>query len=231
MNAEPEPPEPSRPGAGAEPGHWARLDARQRALHEELRGFLPELGGIYVGFFAALAATDNPDHLAHAAHSARELMEKLAFQVNDPEPKELRGRGLGQVVDELGECLDALRQTHGDGPLEGQITASVQALVAKVEYVIDWNDKKVLTRSRQAEVVTGFIGGALPEPLAKTETRRWRDLHDFFQKVAHHRADPSTRAVSDHFAEVEEFLFRRWLPQTTEDLSAIDELLGKPDAD
>ena len=54
-----------------------QLSAQQRALYEALAEQDKRLAGIYLGSLLVLSQLENPDSLALAAHSLRELMEKL----------------------------------------------------------------------------------------------------------------------------------------------------------
>ena len=53
------------------------LSREQRQLHNALRSYGEELGAMYLGGLRVLHETANSDRVAQAAHSMRELMEKI----------------------------------------------------------------------------------------------------------------------------------------------------------
>ena len=54
-----------------------QLSSQQRALFEALMEENISLGHMYIGALTVLANESNPEHLHQAAHSLRELLEKL----------------------------------------------------------------------------------------------------------------------------------------------------------
>jgi hypothetical protein len=58
-------------------GGGLRSTERQRTIREYLNSKVPGAGDIYWGILVALENKDNPEFIAHAAHSGRELIDKL----------------------------------------------------------------------------------------------------------------------------------------------------------
>jgi hypothetical protein len=55
----------------------AQLDGQQHALFLAIAEYDGELANWYLGACMAFATPTNPEHLVHAAHSIRELMNSL----------------------------------------------------------------------------------------------------------------------------------------------------------
>jgi hypothetical protein len=219
------------------------LSGRQRAVLEGLVSFGPkegprELGPLYQGVLSRLAQPAAPDCAAQAAHGARELMEKLAWWVNDQTPEDTRG-SLGDRADEIQAALDqASDELPPDRALwsDARITPGVLRMLDAVEHMSEWRRSFLLDPGDYAVVMVDFcLGSRLPEHLRVAKRKEWRDLRDFFVAVAHHRrhggveATPDT--VAEHFAALEDFLYARWAPQTVRDFGEIDSLIdaeGRP---
>jgi hypothetical protein len=212
------------------------LSSRQRALLEGLINFGPkdgprQLGIIYQGVLTRLADTSAPDCAAHAAHGARELMEKLAWYVNNETAEEARGR-LGDRADAIEEAYEAaVKELPPERARweEAQLTHEVVRLIDAVEHMAAWRQEHTLSPGTYAIVMVDFCLGGIPERLRANKRKEWAKLRDFFADVAHHRSHEGRAAtpadVAERFAELEAFLYARWAPETVRDFAEIDALI------
>jgi hypothetical protein len=212
----------------------APLTGRQQQVYERLveRDGKGALAAMYLGALVVLDATANPDRVAHAAHSLRELMEKL--------PRIGRGDvDRGRMGDKAKDLEDVWvgfkRGTGGDpGRLAGQtIDAAHIRVFQEVESFVVWTQRNTINRKTQARLaledlsVSGF---AVPDELRESSVRAWKDLRDYFEDTAHHRGEPSEEQCRRHIEALEEFLLNLWLPDTFGDFAALDALMEADDA-
>lgn len=214
----------------------ATLNSRQRAVLEGLVNFGPkdgprQLGEIYQGALSRLADSGAPDGAACAAHAARELMEKLAWHVNDDSPEER-----GSLGDRAREIEDAYHYVVKVLPPERarwdglELTPEVMALIDAVEHMEQWRKSHTLSRGAHASLIVDFSIGRMPEQLRAGKRKQWIELREFFTTVAHHGSiegkPPTLADVAERFIELEDFLYARWAPQTVRDFAEIDALIA-----
>lgn len=212
------------------------LSSRQRAVLEGLINFGPkdgpgQLGPIYQGTLARLADSGAPDGAACAAHGARELMEKLAWHVNDDTPEE-RG-SLGDRAKEIEGAYEGVveafppERARWDGLA---LTPEAMALIDAVEHMAQWRESHTLSRGAHAALIVDFSIGRMPEQLRAGKRKQWIELREFFTKVAHHGSidgrQPTLADVAERFIELEDFLYARWAPETVRDFAEIDALIA-----
>lgn len=212
------------------------LSSRQRAVLEGLVNFGPKegprrLGVIYQGVLARLADPTAPDCAALAAHGARELMEKLAWHVNDESPEE-RG-SLGDRADEIeGAQKTAVDELPPERARwgEARLTQGLIRLIDVVAHMAEWRRDHILSRSTHASIVVDFSLGKLPDHLQAEKRKEWISLREFFTKVSHHSGyegrDATLADVAERFAVLEAFLYARWAPETVQDFAEIDTLIN-----
>jgi hypothetical protein len=213
-----------------------KLNSRQRAVLEGLVNFGPkdgprQLGEIYQGVLSRLADQSAPDGAACAAHGARELMEKLAWHVNDDSPED-RG-SLGDRVREIEAAYQNLvkvlppERARWNGL---ELTPEVMTLLDAVEHMEQWRKSHTLSRGAHAALIVDFSIGRIPEQLRAGKRKQWMDLREFFTKVAHHGSidgrTPTLADVAERFTELEDFLYARWAPRTVRDFAEIDALIA-----
>jgi hypothetical protein len=76
------------------------MSVQQLALYEALGERAEELARMYIGALIVLANPDNPDRLPQAAHSLRELMEKIPkYKQINSEGSKLMGQGGAHETD------------------------------------------------------------------------------------------------------------------------------------
>ncbi len=212
------------------------MSSRQRAVLEGLINFGPKdgpqrLGAIYEGTLVRLADTVAPDGAAYAAHGARELMEKLGWQVNDtPEQRGSLGDRAGEIEDAYEVAVRALSPERALW-LGAELGPEILAVMDAVEHMIEWKRSHTLSRRSHASLMVDFSIGRIPGHLQADKRKQWMDLRDFFTNVAHHGTvdgrQQTLADVAERFGELEDFLYARWAPQTVRDFGEIDALLAR----
>lgn len=212
------------------------MNSRQRAVLEGLVNFGPadgprQLGTLYEGVLIRLVDTAAPDGAAYAAHGARELMEKLGWRVNDATPEQ-RG-SLGDRAVEIEEAYEiAVNALPPERALwsNAELLPEVVAIMDAVEHMIEWRQANTLSRSSHATLIVDFSIGRIPRHLQAEKREQWMELREFFTKVAHHGTIEGKQQtlgdVAERFAQLEDFLYARWAPETVRDFAEIDSLIG-----
>jgi hypothetical protein len=213
------------------------LSARQRRLYERLIDLDPaaltSLGEMYLGALVALDA-GAPDGFAHAAHSSRELLEKLlrAKAPHDaapgPSPGEL-GRALQGAWGEYKQKRSVQTVQLIDTKVEGDL---VTVLVHLDQYREAGLKHKPSRRDqvRRGMQYLGLGDPGLPEAVREEDVGRFHKLREFFENAAHHgSALTDSEAVRDAVMRLEEFLMRL-VPETFADMDEIDAIIGGSDA-
>ena len=180
-----------------------------------------------------LDSAANPDRVAHAAHSVRELMEKLSrIGRGDAD----RGR-MGDKAKDLENVWAGFKRSAGDDPgrLAGHtIDAAHIRVFHEVESFVSWTQRNTINRKTQARLVLEDLsvsGFAIPDELREPSIRAWKNLRDYFEDTAHHRGEASEEQCRRQIEALEEFLLNLWLPDTFGDFTALDALMEADDAD
>jgi hypothetical protein len=223
------------------PHHESRhpeLSSQQLALYQALGKKEPALGDMYLGALLVLREVSNPERLAQAAHSLRELMDKIPKYV-DVEMKAHR-ETLGNKVDALDEGWRKLTQNtacHQGGSWGGNVDQPLSRYLQKLEEFFDWHAKHRPRRRVEAARLFRQLDGlqfTLPSFLEHLNVSEWQRLRDYFVSGAHHqRIDDSVFA--ERLESLESFLIARLHPRAYADLDEIDgiirEVEGNPSPD
>jgi hypothetical protein len=205
----------------------------QRSLYERLvdRDSSGALAGMYRGALIALEDADNPDGLAQAAHSVREMMEKLAYlEHGDAEPGSMGGHTTDLKTlwngykESVGSTVDELHDARV-GPALIEVLRQVDALVT-------WTERNRMSGRTQAQRVLEHLkvsGFTMPPEQQRENVKTWMDLRDFFVRASHHGAtDPPT--FTSQLTRLEHFLLDLWMPDTAGDFAELDRITGTADA-
>jgi len=206
------------------------LTGAQRALQGALGGRSDALEKMYIGALVVLRDEANPDRFALAAHSLRELLEKLPDHFNVPQ--QAIKETLKAKVNELHDHWQRARKgsCHKDGGWDGVIDQLLKAFLGRVGAFFEWHTTHHRRRNAEAaHALREFDAArrALPPSLEDLNVQALAQMRDFFQKVAHHRH----RVDQDEFVtwldSLERFLLDRLVPRTFEDFEELDRLIDE----
>jgi hypothetical protein len=205
-----------------------KLSEQQNVFYRALCEKSPSLGVMYLGALAVLTHKVDPDRLAQAAHSVRELMEKIPQYVEVPIPT--HDVKLKPMVDQLlkgwkattgkSQCWDGAEWA---GSIDGHLSRFLKKLGAF------FNSYAGLFPARRTEVV-GLLrrlrgpGGYLPEGLERSNYEDWRRMKEAFDKAAHH-GPVTEKELVQLLGQLEMFLLDYLHPRTFADFGAIDEII------
>lgn len=188
---------------------------------------------MYLGALHAFATTTNPDRIAQTAQSARELMEKLPRRLGTEQARRGNLKQQAQDLQTVWERYRGQVDTPTSELLGKTIDRPLLPVLLKVEEVVGWLERFAPGRKAEARVALREIdisGVDLPEHLIEENVNEWLRLRGFFDSAAHHGRTVSDADMERELAVLERFLSDRLIPETTEDLEAIDRILGGGDA-
>lgn len=207
----------------------APFAAPQQALHDALaeidqQGGLEgiRLADIYRGVVVVLAQEDNPDHLAQAAHGARELIEKLPRVADVPT---VHGSGLTVRVRDVCGHWRTYSILAVDAP---DRAARRDAFDLSMEELVLWFEERDNSRRQAAGLLLDQLDQRkvkLPAPIRTVHVHEW-DLYDrYFQGVSHHQIATTKDEFTGYLDAFEGFLLDRLRPRTYDDRAALKAII------
>lgn len=208
------------------------LSGQQQALLKALEDRDSNLANMYLGGLKALDSSTNPERYAQAAHSMRELMEKLPRLLDVP--LTAHGERLGDRVVQVGQVFKSTQSKSTcraeDGSWSGEIDQHLRSMLQRLDQFFNWFDDHFPRRKQEihnALVRLEGSGRELPPKLASLKVDAWERYRVFFQSVAHHGRQTDEDAMRRQIGELELFLLDQFLPRTFEDFGEIDALLAE----
>ena len=209
------------------PGHSGRQATVIRALAEIDNG----LSAMYTGAINRMNRGGNPDRHAQAAHSLRELMEKLPEHLNVP--TNARKETLKAKARECEDAFNNAQRRSGcygvSGGWTGEIDQHLRKMLQRMEKCFQWFGEHAPRRREEARGALRQLDGTgrpPPEPLEDLNIAYWERIRDYFQRVAHHRVTTTDDEMWKWIVQLEDFLLDRLVPRTFEDFDEIDSLIG-----
>lgn len=221
---------------GDEPAPFAglTLSARQRRLYERLVDLRQpvgtSLGEMYLGALVALDSSA-PDALAHAAHSSRELIDKL-WRVAESDEDERPGIHPSEVGRQLQNAWGEYRQSRGLEAVELQGQVVDGELLAVLLRLEQFREAGLgLERGRKSKVRRGMRELALgdmelPESIREQDVKHVVQLWGYFDGASHHGSALADRErLQEALQQLEDFLMRL-VPETFADMEELDAIIG-----
>jgi hypothetical protein len=220
------------PEQGSPPGPDPRvplaMSGQRRALLEALTERDRRLADMYAGSLHALGHTANPDRVAQAAHSIRELIEKLPAYIAIPVPERPPS-----LKPEVQRVIADWKKAKIETATIATVDPKSRKFLASWEKFVTWfEDNHASRRARTAATLRGLdpAGRALPGPIEGLRVAEWQEIDQFFVRAAHHGAcsDEEYGGWLDAF---ERFLLDQLRPRTFEDFSALDAIIAEGERD
>jgi len=206
------------------------LSGAQRALYEALGRLHPILADMYYGALFVFQRTDNPDRLAQAAHSLRELMEKLPRHINVPLDR--KGSNMTEKVRRLQATWTNLSEEakrNGTSLKAGsEIGENLESFLDCMKEFFDWVElERPSRKKRAAKVLRGLDPVMRPLPAAIEDLRieEWEKCHDYLENVSHH--SHSAEELEKWIFALERYLLDKLCPRTFEDHAALDAIIER----
>lgn len=205
------------------------LSGKQRAFYEVLSRLDGRLADMYLGVLWVLAQESNPDRVCQAAHSMRELMEKLPQYLELPIPK--NPTTLGDRIRSLHARWKRVERLPG-----GIISTNGLLWCFLKELGLFFNDfEHGHTTQREASVILvnelDPAGLPVPKVVQRERADLWQTLRDYFVKVSHHRTNQDVAEMTDRIDAVEGFLLDYLRPRTLDNQAEILSLIREGEGD
>jgi hypothetical protein len=220
---------PAATGSGAV--GQPELTAQQLTFYRAIADRDSDLAGWYLGALAALANRSNSERLVQAAHSVRELMEKLHRIVDTP-VKADSANSLGSVFRVMSDawirakdrsrCFD--EQIGWSGEIDNPARAGFEA----VEDAIRWKRDNRPPQRDYAEAMTRALDVAvrpLPESVEDPFVSAWVKLSNQFVAWAHHKTIESEEEFLGALYRLERLIIDKLRPETFTDMKTIEALV------
>jgi hypothetical protein len=224
-------------GNQEEPPRLLKLTGQQQALYEALLEKEKALPGkrlylspIYLGAITVLESEGNADKMAQAAHSIRELMEKIPAIV-DVETKALTEslKSKVHILEDYWQNFLKNLSICSEKPSSHQIQEWIIAKFHKrLAEFFEWFKTHHPTRKAEIDETLYKLEGSeqsLPPVLRKLNVDYWDEMRNYFQAVAHHGRDTTVEEFKRFLAALEKFLLDRLSPRTFADFDEIDKII------
>lgn len=212
----------------------AILSGRQRALFQALGKKDQQLALMYLGSLSVLRNMLNTDRIAQAAHSLRELLEKLPrildmpIQAKSPSMMD-KIRPLEQVWSKAKAESPGLKSN----PHSDVIDKPLRKFLDEADAFFAWLGSDRPTRKQQAaKVVRGLdpLKKALPETIESLHVEEWDRYRNHFELVSHHQIVEEPEEFIKWVDGVERYLLDRLVPRTFDDFTKLDKIIGEGEA-
>lgn len=197
-----------------------QLELKEKRLSQMLQG----------AWFAA-QNDRHPETATHAAHSARELMEKAPIWLPDV-PVQQGTKRLTDDVRILHEAWKIIKNGSwpGDPVWEGAIDGALCSWLKQADAFFDDFAQSHQTRKEQiGEAIKALDRSRqqLPGNLIADKVRDWDKLREYFVAVAHHNKVADRGELQENLAKLEEFLLALIYPRPIPMMDEIDALISE----
>ena len=209
-----------------------RLDYQQQAvldlLKENVKTSQYPLHDWYLGALYALDNEHNPDRIAQAAHSLRELIEKLPRVVQGINVQGKSHGGFKQMRQNLHNRFSKDKARYKEVWTGKVIDDHLSKTLSDVGEYLEHNKQP----NRKKQIQTAF---ATMDPMAdylgsNIQEKKGEKLHDLwikFEGFVHHGKAPDTDEFKDCLESLESIVFDLLAPITAQDQSEIKSILAR----
>jgi len=194
-----------------------------RAL-EEVEGTRYRMSLYYSGALYALDNPYNPDRISQAAHSLREILDKLPRVV--PRSELPKGYDIPGKRRELVRRIAKDRERYTEGWV-GEIDSDLAATIEDVSLLLDYESQP--TRRENMRVVLEYFDPLTGRFEGQISGRRLQGVYELQKELegfAHHRGADDDRELRNSIYKLEELILHVLAPTTAEDQEEILSILG-----
>ena len=204
----------------------------ERDISEALRSKETEkypLNQWYLGALYALDNHYNPDRIAQAAHSLRELIEKLprVVQGSDVQTETIDFKGMRRSINNR---ISKDKERYSEGWKNKKIDARLDKTLRKIENYFERN--QLPTRDEQMQQAVATVDPMVNSLDSEIRERKRNQLHRLWKRLerfAHHNNNPDVEEFSNCLEELENTIFDLLAPITAQDQKEIQTILKAPD--
>jgi len=213
-----------------------QLTQRQIELIDELSLLSKKFnfGHMFEGAINVLQNKLNPEALSQAAHSLRELMEKLDGIKGIPVTDKEAADGAGSLGDKARQLTDQWKKAKTKSkclcttPPSNEIDDPLRNLLNHISTFFDWFEKNPKFLAHKARgIVKGLdpLASMLPQEVQDAQAQEWKALKHYFIEVSHHKNGTTCEKMDATVAALERFLHIRIAPVKAQNQTAIEKLI------
>ena len=208
------------------------LTPQQQAVLDALRTKETEeypLSQWYLGALYALDNPYNPDRIAQAAHSLRELLEKLprVVQGSDVQTDTTDFKGMRRSINNR---ILKDKERYSEGWKNKKIDARLDKTLRKIENYFERN--QLPTRDEQMQQAVATVDPMVNSLDSEIRERKRKQLHRLWKRLerfAHHNNNPDIEEFGNCLTELENTIFDLLAPITAQDQEEIQTILKASD--
>lgn len=211
------------------------LTGQKLILHTALVKRNVELSKMYLGAHTVLCQSNNPERYIHAAHSLREIIEKLPLYLEISKKK--KGASLKDKCINLVACWNskALKSSaNNDGEFQGEIDNKLCSFMREFAKFIEWfkndNPSRKDEKRKLLRELDGY-GIPMPNEIEKNRVNQLDAYQGYFTGVSHHNKSVVSEEFDSYLYHFELFLLDIFVPRTFEKHEEIDDLIVLGEAD
>lgn len=205
-----------------------QLSGQQRVLYQALMHENERLARMYLGALLVIEQTENPENIVQAAHSLRELMEKLPRYRDLPVKQPLRLKEKVINLSQYWPDVTGISNLEGRSSLGGVIDKSLQKFLKEAHGFFEWFEKQYQTKKEQAAILLRGLDPRklpLPGPIEDLRIMEWYKYDEYLQGLSHHGKTTSLEEFRSWLGAIEKFLLDHLCPRTFEDQKEIKEII------
>ena len=208
------------------------LTSKQQAVLEVLQSKQTEkspLGDWYIGALYALNNHYNPDRVAQAAHSLRELLQKLPRIVQGNEVH-VSATDFAGMRRNINDRILKDKERYSEGWKNKIIDARLNKTLGKIEDYFSHNQQP--TRKEQIKQAVATIDpmvNSFGSGIQEVKRNQYHHLWNQLEKFSHHGIRPDVAEFKKCLEELENIVFDLLAPVTAKDQKGIQTILSLPD--
>ena len=205
------------------------LTRKQREVIEALKNIQTEeypLSDWYIGALYALNNHYNPDRIAQAAHSLRELLEKLPWVIHGSDVK-AKVPGFAEKRNIMNERVLRAKKRYPKGWKGKPIDKNLAKLLTDLEKYLELNQKP--TRKEQIKQAVATIDpmvNSLGSEIQEVKRNQYHHLWNQLEELSHHGSKPDVAKFEKCLEELENTVFNLLAPVTAQDQEEIQTILN-----
>ena len=204
---------------------------RQQAVLEALQSKQTDkypLSDWYLGALYALDNPYNPDRIAQAAHSLRELLEKLPWVVHGTDVQANTSH-FHNMRSNINNLISRSKKRCPEGWKGGQIDKNLAKALIEVEKYLELNKKpNRRERIQQAIATIDPMVDRLDSEIQEAKRKQLFNLWDRLESFTHHSSNTDIVEFSNCLKELENTIFDLLAPITAQDQEEIQTILKRP---
>ena len=208
------------------------LTSKQQGVLEVLQSKQTEkspLGDWYIGALYALNNHYNPDRVAQAAHSLRELLQKLPRIVQGNEVH-VSATDFAGMRRNINDRILKDKERYSEGWKNKIIDARLSKTLGKIEDYFSHNQQP--TRKEQIKQAVATIDpmvNSFGSGIQEVKRNQYHHLWNQLEKFSHHGIRPDVAEFKKCLEELENIVFDLLAPVTAQDQEGIQTILSLPD--